>query len=41
MSDSEAAGRERNPYIGWWASAIFLAVTFVAAGVVWFMFHPW
>ncbi|HYB78202.1 MAG TPA: hypothetical protein VEG66_00365 [Thermoplasmata archaeon] len=41
MSDSRPAGRERNAYIGWYASAIFLTATFAAAAVVWFIFHPW
>ncbi|MGD0588089.1 MAG: hypothetical protein ABSA63_04770 [Thermoplasmata archaeon] len=32
--------RERNPYTGWIAAGIFLAVTFAAAAAIWFMFHP-
>lgn len=32
--------KERNPYVGWIAAGIFLAVTFSAATVVWFIFHP-
>jgi len=41
MSDTGASGRQRSAYLGWYASAIFLAVTFVAAAAVWFIFHPW
>jgi hypothetical protein len=41
MSATDAVGRERSPYVGWWAAAIFLVVTFAAAAGVWFIFHPW
>jgi len=41
MSATGATREERSAYIGWWAAAIFLVVTFVAAAVVWFIFHPW
>jgi len=41
MPAPEAANREPGAYAGWWAAGIFLVVTFAAAGVVWFIFHPW
>ena len=41
MSGTGEVGRERSAYVGWWAATIFLAVTFAAAAVVWFIFHPW
>ena len=41
MSANRPTKPPRSAYIGWWASAIFLVVTFAAAAVVWFMFHPW
>jgi hypothetical protein len=32
--------KQRNPYIGWIAAGIFLAVTIVGAAAVWIIFHP-
>lgn len=40
MPETKSASPQRSAYIGWWASAIFLTATFVAAAIVWFMFHP-
>ena len=34
-------GEGRSAYVGWWAAGIFLVVTFAAAAIVWFIFHPW
>jgi hypothetical protein len=41
MSGESAADPGHNAYVGWWASAIVLVVTFAAATLVWFIFHPW
>lgn len=40
MSQEMGATGERSPYVGWMAAAAILIVTFAAAGVVWFIFHP-
>ena len=40
MRGFETVSREHNAYVGWLAAALILVVTFVAAAVVWFMFHP-
>jgi len=40
MSSEAASTKERSPYIGWMAAGIFLIITFTAAAVVWFTFHP-
>jgi hypothetical protein len=40
MSHEGALADDRTPYVGWIAAGIILVVTFAAAGVVWFIFHP-
>ena len=40
MSDEGAAAEERSSYVGWMAAGIVLIVTFAAAAILWFIFHP-
>jgi hypothetical protein len=40
MKESAMAG-ERSAYVGWAAAGVVLLVTFVAAAMLWFIFHPW
>jgi hypothetical protein len=41
MSEESPMIRERSAYVGWWAAGLVLLITFAAATVVWFIYHPW
>jgi len=40
MANETSAARESDPYVGWMAAAIILAVIFAASAGLWFIFHP-
>lgn len=40
MSGDTSAARAHNAYAGVWAAGLTLLAIFVAATVLWFMFHP-
>jgi len=40
MRGDSSVAQGRSAYIGWWAAGFTLLAIFVAAAVLWFMFHP-
>ncbi|HKN06799.1 MAG TPA: hypothetical protein VJ021_04225 [Thermoplasmata archaeon] len=40
MSNEATSSPERSSYVGWIAAGIVLLVTFGAATILWFIFHP-
>jgi hypothetical protein len=41
MSKDAPSDNQHSAYVGWWAAAIVLLVTFAGSATVWFIYHPW